>query len=99
MRPATEFARQIIPFVDQYEHAYTLWSPDSRLVTLNTLAVNGQPVVHLLDTETLEAGDSFRISYWRTQAQPDASALGLLAAEGVRSRAITVGSLPFFSGR
>ncbi len=96
IRPAPAFVRQIVPFVDQYETGYTLWSPDSRLVVLNTLAVNGQSVVHLVDTETLVAGDSFRVSYWTTQNR-DGSALGLVPAEGIRARALAVGSLPFFS--
>ncbi|HKJ86386.1 MAG TPA: hypothetical protein VKA06_09945 [Spirochaetia bacterium] len=96
IRPSPAFVRQIIPFVDQYEAGYTLWSPDSRLVTLNTLAVNGQQVVHLVDTETLNAGDSFRVSYWTAQ-DSDGSTLGLVPADGVRSRALTVGTLPFFS--
>jgi len=96
IRPSPAFVSQVIPFVDQYDDGYTLWSPDSRLVVLNTLAVNGQEVIHLVDTETLVAGDSFRVSHWTTQDR-DGSTLGLVTAEGIRSRALTAGSLPFFS--
>ena len=96
MVPAPTFAQQIIPFVDQYERGYTIWSPDSRLVALNAQAVTGEPVIHLVDTETVVSGDAFRVSYSPVQAE-ESGELGLLPAEGVQSRAFVVGTVPFFS--
>lgn len=95
MRPAPAFVAQIVPFVDQYERGYTLWSPDSRLVALNTLGANGSQYVHLLDTETYEAGEAFRVSYRLVQEVPP-ELLGIAPAEGVRTRAIAEGTNPFF---
>ncbi|MFW5689341.1 MAG: hypothetical protein ACOC1U_07210 [Spirochaetota bacterium] len=96
MLPARAFAQQIIPFVDQYERTATIWSSDSRLVALNSRSVTGQPVIHLVDTETLRAGDTFRVSFTPAQAAPSGE-LGLLPAEGVETRALAFGSIPFFA--
>lgn len=96
MRPAPDFATQIVPFLDQYERGYTLWSPDSRLIALNSIATDGTQIVHLLDTDTLQPGDSFRVGYRPLRVQ-DGEALGLVPTEGVLSRALAIGSIPFFS--
>jgi TolB protein len=95
MRPSPAFTSTIVPFVDQYERAYTLWSPDSRLVALNSRAANGEDVIHLLDTESFATRDAFRVSYTPVQ-QENSISLGLLPAEGVITRALTAGSIPFF---
>ena len=95
IRPAPSFVAQIVPFIDQYERGHTLWSPDSRLIVLNTLGANGGQYVHLLDTETYEAGEAFRVSYRLVQDVPR-ELLGIAPAEGVRTRAIAEGTVPFF---
>lgn len=96
MRPSPVFASQIIPFVDQYERGYTIWSPDSRLVVVNTRASNGEEIIHLIDTESFAAANTFRIGYTPVQDR-DSVALGIAVAEGVRHRPLTAGSLPFFN--
>jgi Tol biopolymer transport system component len=96
MRPAPAFAAQIVPFVDQYERGYTLWSPDSRLITLNTQGLGGEQFVHVLDTESYAPTDAFRVSFTPAQGVP-AEYLGLVPAEGVQARAVAAGTLPFFS--
>ncbi len=96
MRPSRAFASQIIPFVDQYERSYTLWSPDSRLIALNSLAINGQDVVHVVDTESFAPTNTFRVGYSLVQNR-NTTTLGILPAEGVVHRAIAAGSIPFFS--
>ena len=96
IRPSRAFATQIIPFIDQYERAYTIWSPDSRLVVLNARAANGQDIVHLVDTESYSPGETFRVSYSLAQDRETIS-LGILPAEGVLHRAVAAGSVPFFS--
>ncbi|MFW5744664.1 MAG: hypothetical protein ACOC2D_15420 [Spirochaetota bacterium] len=95
IRPAPAFLAQIVPFIDQYERGYTLWSPDSRLVALNTLGADGVQYVHLLDTETYEADAAFRVSYQLAQDVPP-ELLGIAPADGIRTRAIAEGTIPFF---
>ena len=95
MRPAEAFVQQVIPFFDQYLRAYTIWSPDSRLVVLNSTADDGTPVIHLVDTETLRSGEEFNVTY-RIPAQSTAGT-GLIAEDGINSRILGFGTVPFFS--
>ncbi len=95
MRPASEFVRQIMPFFDQYHRAYTIWSPDSRLVALSAVAQNGAPVVHLVDTELRRSGNDFSVAY-RVPVQTSRGA-GFFALEGVSSRILGLGTIPFFN--
>jgi Tol biopolymer transport system component len=95
MQPAEAFVQQVIPFFDQYLRAYTIWSPDSRLVVLNSVAGDGTPVIHLVDTERLRSGQQFNVSY-RVPAQSGAAA-GLVHDDGVASRILGFGTVPFFS--
>lgn len=95
MRPAQAFVRQIVPFFDQYHRAYTIWSPDSRMVVLNASGTDGTPVIHLVDVDALRSGSQFSVSFsHRTQARPED---GLITEEGVRSRVLSYGTVPFFS--
>jgi Tol biopolymer transport system component len=94
-RPTAEFVRQIVPFFDQYHRAYEVWSPDSRLVAINAVAENGTPVVHLVDTELRRTGDALSVGY-SVQVQASATG-GFLPSEGVSSRIIGLGTVPFFS--
>jgi WD40 repeat protein len=95
MQPAEAFVQQVIPFFDQYLQAYTIWSPDSRLVVLNSTAIDGTPVIHLVDTEMQRSGGQFNVAY-RTAAGPEA-ATGLLPEDGIASRVLGFGTVPFFS--
>ena len=95
IRPTSEFVRQIMPFFDQYHRAYTIWSPDSRLVALNAVAENGAPVVHLVDTELRRTGDAFSVTY-RMPTQAGGRG-GFFATPGVTSRILGLGTVPFFN--
>jgi len=95
MRPTPEFVQQVVPFFDQYHRAYTIWSPDSRLVVLNATDDRGVAVIHLLDTEKLRAGDAFSVVYrFPTQSR---STGGVITEEGFSSRVIAFGTVPFFN--
>jgi Tol biopolymer transport system component len=98
IRPAPEFAQQIIPFFDQYNRAYSIWSPDSRNIVLNTLADTGERVIILMDTEVDFSDDTFRVSYTPVQDLDERSAnLGILTPEGAVYRPLFYGTVPFFS--
>jgi hypothetical protein len=91
IRPAPEFVAQFIPFFDQYIRAYTIWSPDSRLVVLNTLAVTGERLVAVVDTQANPQPRNFRVS------NHDSSSFGITTPEGIPHRVLAFGTLPFFS--
>jgi Tol biopolymer transport system component len=97
IRPTAEFVRQIMPFFDQYHRAYTIWSPDSRLIALNAVAENGVPVIHLVDTELRRSGDAFSVAY-RIPVQTGMRG-GFFPVEGVSSRILGLGTIPFFNSR
>ncbi|TVQ18750.1 MAG: hypothetical protein EA382_17375 [Spirochaetaceae bacterium] len=94
MRPAQSFTQQIVPFFDQYARGYSIWSPDSRLLALNTVSIAGSEVIHLVDTDTVGPFDFIRVS---ASGSSDTEALGLVPGEGVRSRPLAFGSNPFFA--
>ena len=94
MRPAPTFTQQIVPFFDQYARGHSIWSPDSRLLALNTASIAGPEVIHLIDTDTVGPAEFIRV---RASGTSDAEALGLLLSEGVRSRPLAFGSNPFFA--
>ncbi len=99
MRPAPAFAQQIIPFADQYERSHTIWSPDSRLVALNTTGRSGRPNVILLDTGAGEkrGGGLARSISFRSDRFAASGASGIQAQTDDRSRILANGTLPFFS--
>ncbi len=43
--PAEEFARQIVPFHDQFQRSHTIWSPDSEMIVINAIAGDGNPAI------------------------------------------------------
>lgn len=94
LRPTEAFVRQIVPFFDQYHRAYTIWSPDSRLLVLNSTGSAGEPLIHLVDTERQRTGDQFSV---RFSVQAQSPELGLITEEGVSSRVLAWGTNPFFS--
>ncbi|MFP4549493.1 MAG: TolB family protein [Spirochaetales bacterium] len=96
IRPAPEFVSQFVPFFDQYIRAYTIWSPDGRLVALNTLAVTGERLVVVVDTEANPQPRDFRVSAGRI-SEGDSSSLGITTPEGIPHRVLAYGTLPFFS--
>lgn len=101
MRPAAAFVQQIMPFFDQYHRAYTIWSPDSTLVALNTVADNGEPVIQLVDTEVRRSGDAFSVRFERTR-MPGLTAAqtadsGFVPSAGVTARVLATGTVPFFN--
>jgi Tol biopolymer transport system component len=95
LRPTAEFVRQIVPFFDQYHRAYTIWSPDSRLVVLNGISDEGTPAIHLIDTERRRSGNEFSVAYRLPTQLSDAG--GWFPADGVASRILALGTVPFFS--
>jgi Tol biopolymer transport system component len=95
LRPSEAFVRQIVPFFDQYLQACTIWSPDSRLVVINSARTDGTSVIHLVDTERRRSGSQFSVSL----ALPvqDSADAGLVTEEGFTSRILGYGTNPFFS--
>lgn len=94
LRPTEAFVRQIVPFFDQYHRAYTIWSPDSRLVVLNSTGTGGKPLIHLVDTERQRTGDQFSVRFSVQVQSPES---GLITEEGIVSRVLARGTNPFFS--
>jgi len=95
LRPAQAFVRQIVPFFDQYLGAYTIWSPDSRLIVLNSTRDDGVPLIHLVDTERYRIGGQFAVDFTlRVQNKPED---GLITEDGFTSRVLSPGTNPFFS--
>jgi TolB protein len=99
IRSSPEFVSQFLPFFDQYIRSYTIWSPDSTLVALNTLAVTGERLVVLVDTDTTGGFDGFRVSYAPDieVQENDGSSLGIVTPEGISFRVLAYGTIPFFS--
>jgi len=95
LRPSEAFVRQIVPFFDQYHRAYTIWSPDSQLVVLNSTRADGVPVIHLVDTERLRSSEQFSVAFTiPAQSNPED---GLITEDGVTTRVLSYGTVPFFS--
>jgi TolB protein len=46
--PTPAFARQLVPYFDQYERSGTIWSPDSRFVVINAMTREDRPGIYVV---------------------------------------------------